>query len=95
LGVYHQLFLNDEQPERLDLLLIRHCRKSWVRRVNCVAAHSTSERTGLIIIVSISLYSEYSKERNRRLLAGLVLIGTSYFFLAVVTNCIVRYVTIF
>lgn len=45
---------------------------------------------GLIIIIANSLHSDYSKERISHSLAGLVLVGTGYLLLALLTNWIGR-----
>lgn len=50
---------------------------------------------GLIIIVSNAIHSDYSKERIGHSLAGLVLVGTGYLLLALLTNWIGRYVAVF
>jgi len=50
---------------------------------------------GLLIILGNCLHSDYSRERIRHALAGLVLVGTGYLLLAVVTNWIGRYVAVF
>lgn len=50
---------------------------------------------GLIIILGNCLHSDYSKERIRHALAGLVLVGTGYLLLALLTNWIGRYVAVF
>lgn len=50
---------------------------------------------GLLIILSNCLHSDYSRERIRHALAGLVLVGTGYLLLALVTNWIGRYVAVF
>lgn len=50
---------------------------------------------GLIIIISNCLHSDYSKERIGHSLAGLVLVGTGYLLLALLTNWIGRYVAVF
>lgn len=50
---------------------------------------------GLIIIITNCLHSDYSKERIGHSLAGLVLVGTGYLLLALLTNWIGRYVAVF
>lgn len=50
---------------------------------------------GLLIILANCLHSDYSKERIRHALAALVLVGTGYLLLAVLTNWIGRYVAVF
>jgi hypothetical protein len=50
---------------------------------------------GLIIIISNAMHSDYSKERIGHSLAGLVLVGTGYLLLALLTNWIGRYVAVF
>ncbi|OAK97438.1 MFS transporter-like protein [Phaeosphaeriaceae sp. SRC1lsM3a] len=50
---------------------------------------------GLIIIISNCLHSDYSKERIRHTLAGLVLVGTGYLLLALLKNWVARYVAVF
>jgi MFS family permease len=49
----------------------------------------------LLIIIGNCLHSDYSKERIRHALAGLVLVGTGYLLLALVNNWIGRYVAVF
>ncbi|KAH8702939.1 MFS transporter-like protein [Phaeosphaeriaceae sp. PMI808] len=49
----------------------------------------------LVIILSNCLHSDYSKERIRHALAGLVLVGTGYLLLALVKNWIGRYIAVF
>jgi len=50
---------------------------------------------GLIIIITNCMHSDYSKERIGHSLAGLVLVGTGYLLLALLTNWIGRYVAVF
>lgn len=49
---------------------------------------------GLLINLGNCLHSDYSKERIRHALAALVLVGTGYLLLAVLTNWIGRYVAV-
>jgi MFS family permease len=50
---------------------------------------------GLVIIISNAMHSDYTKERIGHSLAGLVLVGTGYLLLALLTNWIGRYVAVF
>lgn len=50
---------------------------------------------GLIIIVSNCMHSDYTKERTRHVIAGLVFVGLGYLLLATLTNWIGRYVAVF
>lgn len=50
---------------------------------------------GLVIIVVNCLHSDYSKERIGHSLGGLILVGTGYLLLALLTNWIGRYVAVF
>ncbi|KAH5770116.1 hypothetical protein HBI88_145210 [Parastagonospora nodorum] len=50
---------------------------------------------GLLIILGNCLHSDYSRERIRHALAGLVLVGTGYLLLALLKNWIARYVAVF
>lgn len=49
----------------------------------------------LIIIVGNCLHSDFSKERTRHVIGGLVFVSVGYLLLAVVTNWIARYVAVF
>lgn len=50
---------------------------------------------GLIIILTNCIHSDYSKERIRHALAGILLVGSGYLILALVSNWIGRYVAVF
>ena len=50
---------------------------------------------GLIIIVSNCMHSDFTKERTRHVIAGLIFVGLGYLLLAVLTNWIGRYVAVF
>lgn len=49
----------------------------------------------LIIIVGNCLHSDFTKERTRHVIGGLVFVSIGYLLLAVVTNWIARYVAVF
>lgn len=49
----------------------------------------------LLLIVVNCLHSDFTKERTRHVIAGLVFVGTGYLLLAVLTNWIGRYVAVF
>lgn len=49
----------------------------------------------LIIIVSNCLHSDFTKERTRHVVVGLIFVSIGYLLLAVVTNWIARYVAVF
>ncbi|KIV96814.1 hypothetical protein PV10_00630 [Exophiala mesophila] len=49
----------------------------------------------LIIIVSNCMHSDFTKERTRHVIAGLIFVGLGYLLLAVLTNWIGRYVAVF
>lgn len=49
----------------------------------------------LVIIVGNAIHSDYSKERIGHAMGALVLVGTGYLLLAVLTNWIGRYVAVF
>lgn len=49
----------------------------------------------LICIICNCLHSDFTKERTRHVIGGLVFVSIGYLLLAVVTNWIVRYVAVF
>ena len=49
----------------------------------------------LIIIISNCLHSDFTKERTKHVIAGLIFVSTGYLLLAVLTNWIGRYVAVF
>lgn len=49
----------------------------------------------LIIIISNCLHSDYTKERTRHVIVGLIFVSIGYLLLAVLTNWIGRYVAVF
>lgn len=49
----------------------------------------------LIIIVGNCLHSDFTKERTRHVIAGLVFVSVGYLLLAVITNWIGRYIAVF
>lgn len=49
----------------------------------------------LIIIIGNCLHSDFTKERTKHVIAGLIFVSTGYLLLAVVTNWIGRYVAVF
>lgn len=49
----------------------------------------------LIIIVGNCLHSDFTKERTRHVIGGLIFVATGYLLLAVVTNWAVRYFAVF